>query len=208
MKLQKLDLLLREAKINANPTQLQNLITHIDFLLKWNQTFNLTSITDIDQIITKHIVDSAIVGHYIKGKTFIDVGTGAGFPGLVLAILNPNKNFTLVDSIGKKINFVNYVIQQLRITNARAMHLRVQDLEAGFDGLITRAVGKIPELINWCEHLVKPEGHFYFMTGEKPEVDQKMVNLPYTRESIEIKVPGLIATRNLLIMKRITEEKE
>lgn len=113
----KLVSLLAQANIKISDQQIQQLINLVNLLNKWNKAYNLTSVRDPQEMLVKHILDSLVVSPYLQGDRFIDVGTGPGLPGLPLAIINPSKQFVLLDSLGKRISFIRNAIRELRLTN-------------------------------------------------------------------------------------------
>ena len=113
---QKLDRLLSQAKIEISKQQKQQLIDFVRLLDKWNKAYNLTSVRDPEEMLVKHIMDSLVVSQHLEGNQFIDVGTGPGLPGIPLAIINPDKQFTLLDSLGKRITFIKHAVRELKLT--------------------------------------------------------------------------------------------
>ena len=113
----KLASLLAQANIKISDQQIQQLIDLVNLLNKWNKAYNLTSVRDPQEMLIKHILDSLVVNPYLQGDRFIDVGTGPGLPGLPLAIINPSKQFVLLDSLGKRISFIRNAIRELGLTN-------------------------------------------------------------------------------------------
>ena len=127
----------------------------------WNSRINVVSRKDIDNILLHHVLHSLSIAKVIsfaKGTTILDVGTGGGFPGIPLAILFPLCNFTLVDSIGKKITVANEVAQALQLTNVIAIKSRAEEITDKFDFVVTRAVAPLPILNNWVQKIIKPGG--------------------------------------------------
>ena len=126
----------------------------------WNQKINVVSRKDIDELYLRHVLHSlgiAKVQQFKEGAAILDVGTGGGFPGIPLAILFPESNFTLVDSIAKKIRVVNEVVEGLGITNVRAYHSRVEDLPGEYDFIVSRAVAAMPTFVHWTKGKIKKE---------------------------------------------------
>lgn len=176
---------------------------YINLLLKWNKAYNLTAITQPADIQTKHINDSLSVLPYLKGQRIIDVGTGAGFPGIPLAIAAPEKQFVLLDSNGKKIRFLKQVVHELALQNVEVINTRVELLNPDelFDTVITRAFASLLDMINTTQHLLKSGGYFLAMKGIVPVDDLK--KLPHNISHIEthqISVPGLNEARCLVIL--------
>jgi len=125
----KLVSLLAQANIKISDQQIQQLIDLVNLLNKWNKAYNLTSVRDPQEMLVKHILDSLVVSPYLQGDRFIDVGTGPGLPGLPLAIINPSKQFVLLDSLGKRISFIRNAIRELGLTNVIPILSRVEEYQ-------------------------------------------------------------------------------
>ncbi|MDP4290387.1 MAG: 16S rRNA (guanine(527)-N(7))-methyltransferase RsmG [Bacteroidota bacterium] len=126
----------------------------------WNSQINVISRKDIDHLMERHVLHSlgiANIVSFVKGTEIMDVGTGGGFPGIPLAILFPDTEFLLVDSIGKKIKVVNAVAQALQLSNVKAVHARAEEIDRKFDFIVSRAVTALPEFIRWVERKIKSE---------------------------------------------------
>ncbi|MEZ8082328.1 16S rRNA (guanine(527)-N(7))-methyltransferase RsmG [Enterovibrio norvegicus] len=202
---QRLAQLIEQAGMEIPAHQQDQLIGYVEMLHKWNKAYNLTSVRDPQEMIIKHIMDSIVVSQHLEGSTFIDVGTGPGLPGIPLAIVNPEKSFTLLDSLGKRIRFIRQVIHELKIDNVTLVQSRVEDFqsEAGFDGVLSRAFASMNDMISWCHHLPAPNGHFLALKGQ---VDQVEIDaLPADCSVTDIKpltVPGLEGQRHLVILAK------
>lgn len=202
---QRLAQLIEQAGMEIPAHQQDQLIGYVEMLHKWNKAYNLTSVRDPQEMIIKHIMDSIVVSQHLEGSTFIDVGTGPGLPGIPLAIVNPEKSFTLLDSLGKRIRFIRQVIHELKIDNVTPVQSRVEDFqpEAGFDGVLSRAFASMNDMISWCHHLPAADGHFLALKGQ---VDQAEIDaLPADCSVTDIKpltVPGLEGQRHLVILSK------
>ncbi|WP_159822415.1 16S rRNA (guanine(527)-N(7))-methyltransferase RsmG [Colwellia sp. 20A7] len=202
----KLENLLSQTTLQVSAQQVDLLIQYVELLHKWNKAYNLTSVRDPQEMLVKHIMDSLMVGEVLQGKNFIDVGTGPGLPGIPLAILFPEKNFVLLDSLGKRITFLRQVVFQLKLTNVQPVKSRVEDYsgETPFDGVLSRAFSSLNDMVTWCSHLVSNEqGQFFALKGQYP-VDE-LTNLPENISLVsshEIKVPELVGERHVLILKK------
>lgn len=202
---QRLENLLEQAGIDIPVTQQEQLISFVKLLHKWNKAYNLTSVRDPDDMLIKHIMDSIAVSKHLKGQRFIDVGTGPGLPGIPLAIINPDKSFTLLDSLGKRIRFIRQVIYELKISNITTIQSRVEDFqpELGFDAVLSRAFASMSDMVNWCHHLPSEQGVFLALKGQvsQKEIDELPIDCSVT--SIEpLTVPGLEGQRHLVILER------
>ena len=173
----------------------EKLGTLIDELEKWNRKVNLTAIRDRKEMITAHLLDSLVVAPLIEGDTVLDVGTGPGFPGLPLAIVQPARRFTLLDSNLKKIMFVQHAAGMLGLENVSAHRARGEDYAPGhgFDTVIARALAALPRLVEIAGHHVGENGVFVAMKGRYPdeELDEfEKQELPWTHTVTELDVPG------------------
>lgn len=147
-----------------------------DLLLEWNKIMNLTAVTDEREIVLKHYIDSITILPYLDRiccKTFIDIGTGAGFPGIPVKILRPDINVVLLDSLGKRVNFLNIVISELGLKEIRAVHMRAEDggrapeFREKFDCAAARAVAPMNILLEYCMPFVKKKRTFYCNEGQR-----------------------------------------
>lgn len=204
---QKLNDLLKKAKIDLAEKQKEQLIAYVALLNKWNKAYNLTSVRDPEQMLIRHILDSIVVDPYLTGQKFIDVGTGSGLPGIPLAIVRPDSEFTLLDSLGKRVRFLKQVQHELALDNINPIQSRVEEFNdgVGFDGVISRAFASLQDMVNWCKHLIKSEnGRFYALKGIYPE--DEIMYLPdiFKIESInKLSVPELEGERHLVIIQQV-----
>ena len=202
MLIQQLKVLLKETPLELSDQQIASLVDYVELLNKWNKAYNLTSVRDPEEMIIKHIMDSLMVGPLLEGKNFIDVGTGPGLPGIPLSIAYPEKNFILLDSLGKRITFLKQAIYQLSIKNATPVQSRVEQYhpEEPLDGVLSRAFSSLNDMVTWCDHLVsKDQGKFLALKGQFPQ--QEIDNLPNNIQMLKshtIIVPQLNAERHLI----------
>ena len=126
----KLDRLINQANLQLTEKQQQQLLDFVRLLDKWNKAYNLTSVRDPQEMLVKHIMDSLVVSEHLEGQSFIDVGTGPGLPGIPLAIINPEKKFVLLDSLGKRITFIKNALRELGISNVTPVQSRVEEYQA------------------------------------------------------------------------------
>lgn len=197
--LTQLEIGLQQLGIYATETQIQQWLMYLQLLQKWNKTYKMTAITDFDEMLVKHLLDSLAVSPWIKGNRIVDVGTGGGLPGIPLAILMPEKSFTLVDSIGKKIQFVRHAKQQLKLSNVEPLNIRIEQLSAEepFDTVISRAFSAVNDFYTLCHHLVGPQGQLLAMKGADIE-EAQLEKLPCAYQVHAIKVPFLEAKRHVI----------
>ena len=202
----KLCALIAQTDISITDLQFNQLIQYVELLDKWNKTYNLTSVRNPDEMLVKHILDSLVVGKLLSGERFIDVGTGPGLPGIPLAILYPERDFVLLDSLGKRITFLRQVVYQLKLTNVEPVQSRVEaHIPAQpFDGVLSRAFSSLQDMVSWCHHLIESEtGRFYALKGQYPEdeLDALPENVTLVA-SHELHVPELTGERHLIELKK------
>ena len=200
----KLENLLAQAEIQLTDRQKDQLIQLVQLLNKWNKAYNLTSVRDPQEMLVKHILDSIVVSPYLQGDRFIDVGTGPGLPGLPLAIINPTKQFVLLDSLGKRISFIRNAVRELGLTNVEPVLSRVEEYQPAqkFDGVLSRAFASLKDMTDWCTHLPKQDGYFYALKGiyhedEVQELDKKFE----VKDVITLNVPELVGERHLIVLR-------
>lgn len=204
--LNRLKKLAKQANIELTDIQAQKLTGYVDMLHKWNKAYNLTSVRDPTQMLIRHILDSIVVGEYLEGKRFIDVGTGPGLPGIPLAIMYPESHFVLLDSLGKRVRFMKQVQHELELSNIEPVQFRVEEYhpEQFFDGVISRAFASMKDMLSWCSHLVSEDhGHFYALKGQihQEELDElKECGLKTPEKVISLSIPELNEQRHLVII--------
>jgi 16S rRNA (guanine527-N7)-methyltransferase len=204
---QQLSTLINNTDLKVSEQQIDLLIQYVELLNKWNKAYNLTSVRDPSEMLIKHIMDSLMVGEVLNGKNFIDVGTGPGLPGIPLAILFPERNFVLLDSLGKRITFLRQVVFQLKLSNVTPVKTRVEEYqgELVFDGVLSRAFSSLNDMVSWCQHLITAErGQFFALKGQYPqdEIAQLPENIILV-DSHKIKVPELVGERHVLVLKKL-----
>jgi 16S rRNA (guanine527-N7)-methyltransferase len=189
---------------DAQATQLLQLL---DELERWNRAYNLTSINDRHERITHHLLDSLSVHPYLSGTKVADVGTGAGFPGLPLAVVNPERRFTLIDSNNKKVRFVGHAARTLGLTNVIPLHARVEQMKPAepFDTVIARAFAALPRLLEQVAPLCGPGTHVLAMKGKNAELEAREVSAPWQVTRLDpLTVPGLNEARHVVIARNTT----
>lgn len=202
---QQLKQYLQQAEITLTEQQIEQQVALVGLLDKWNKAYNLTSVRNPDDMLTRHIMDSLVVGDYLQGQRFIDVGTGPGLPGLPLAIAQPEKEFVLLDSLGKRIRFIRQVCHELKIDNVTAVQARVEEYqdEAQFDGVISRAFASLNDMLSWCGHLPKNNGTFCALKGVYPQDELDDLSDGYEVTDIQqINVPGIDANRHIVMIRK------
>ncbi len=185
--------------------QASALLRLLDELDDWNQRMNLTAIRERGQQITKHLLDSLAVHSHVRGERVADIGTGAGFPGLPLALVQPQAQFTLIDSTAKKLKFVEHAAQSLGLHNVQTVHTRAEDYrpKERFDSIVSRAVGPIETFVKWSGHLCVGGGRLLAMKGRYPT--EELAHIPNGWKLAEVhrlNVPGLDEQRHLVELCR------
>ena len=167
---------LEELNIYPTEEQLEKLDKFYKLLLEWNEKINLTRIVEEKEVYLKHFYDSLTITKEVDlstKETLCDVGTGAGFPGIVLKIIYPDLKVTLIDSLQKRVNYLNEIIKDLELTNIEAIHSRGEDYKGSFDVVTSRAVANIEKLVDYTMHLVSKDGVFIAMKGD---IDKELTN--------------------------------
>jgi 16S rRNA (guanine527-N7)-methyltransferase len=178
--------------------QLEQLLSFIKLIEKWNKAYNLTAIRDQEEMARLHILDSLAIIPHIKGKRIIDIGTGAGLPGIPLAICLPEIDFTLLDSNAKKTRFVQQAILELKLKNAAVLHSRVEDYhpEHAYDAVLTRAFAALPDIVKLTAHLPGKDGVLLAMKGQN--MDAELAQISAKKSVIPVSVPGTDVERCLV----------
>jgi 16S rRNA (guanine527-N7)-methyltransferase len=177
----------------------------LDELLHWNRTYNLTAVTTPAEMITHHLLDSLAIHPDLCGERIADVGTGAGFPGLPLALVNPARHFTLVDSGGKKVRFVAHAVRTLGLANVEVLQARAESLTPAypFDTVTARAFAPLPELLARVGRLCAPGGQVLAMKGKWPEAELAALPCPWRLAGgRQLAVPGLAEARCVLALRQ------
>ena len=200
---------LKKINIELTKEQKSQLEKFYQLLIEWNKQINLTRITDKEDVYLKHFYDSLTIAKVIdlsKIDTLCDVGTGAGFPGIVLKIVYPNLKITLVDSLQKRINYLNQITKELNLKDIKAIHTRGEDYKETFDVVTSRAVANIETLVKYTMHLVNKKGIFIAMKGnidnELTKPIEKKLSRKYKIIKIEkFQLPNENSERSLVVIK-------
>ncbi len=194
--------------IKLTDKQINQLEQFYNLLIEWNEKINLTRITSKEEVYLKHFYDSLTISKVINlknSKTLCDVGTGAGFPGIVLKIVYPNLKITLVDALQKRVNYLNTIIKELNLDGITAIHARGEDLKEKYDVVTARAVANIEKLLKYTMHLVAPNGVFIAMKGniseELNDLTRNKISQKYNIVKIEqFLLPYENSQRSLLVI--------
>lgn len=192
-----------ELQITLEMAKIDALMAYLALLMKWNKAYNLSSIRDAEGMLFKHIIDSLSVLPHIHGRRFIDVGTGPGLPGIVLAICCPENQYVLLDSNTKKTRFLFQAKTQLNLTNVTIESHRVELYQPTqlFDGVISRAFTALDNMIKLCGHLLIDGGCFYAMKGAVLPDELAKMPVGYDLVALPLQVPGDIGERHLMMIK-------
>jgi len=202
-------LLQRDAQslgVTLDATQCAAMLRLLDELAAWSQRYNLTAITTREGMLTRHLLDSLSVLPFLHGTRIADVGTGAGFPGLPLAIADAARQFTLVDATAKKLRFVDHAAGVLKLGNVHTLHSRVEVLPARppFDSIVARALAPLPALLTLLKPLCAPQTRVIAMLGRRPATEL-LAALPagWRIDRLDaVTVPGLDAERHVAVLSR------
>lgn len=204
--------------VELSPLQLEQFTVYYDLLIEWNQKMNLTAITAPDEAAVKHMIDSLTCydnGRFFSGMALIDVGTGAGFPGLPLKIFDPTIKLTLLDSLNKRINFLQAVVDELELKDVTLIHARAEEgarqkpLREKFDAAVSRAVAQLPVLLEYTLPFVKKGGFFVALKGmkyqEEAEWSKKAVKVlgGGNMEIVPKTLPGLSDKRACIYVEKV-----
>ena len=208
---------LSDLGLSLSKEQIEKFLRYYELLIEWNEKINLTAITTYEDVLKKHFVDSLSLCKAMdvdQGLTVIDVGTGAGFPGLALKIAFPNLKMTLLDSLQKRIVFLNQVIEELKLSDIETIHGRAEDYAGkaeyreGFDLCVSRAVANLSTLSEYCLPFVKMGGQFISYKSEKIEEEMKQAKNAISilggevKKQVEFTLPSSDIYRNLVVIEK------
>lgn len=195
---------LHRLDLNSTELQIDQWLAHLDLLLRWNKAYNLTAITEPNEVITQHLLDSLSIQESVTGPLVYDIGTGGGFPGIPLAILFPQFEFVLVDTVQKKTRFLRQVVSQLGLTNVSVIHARVETLKPGDSAnqIVSRAFSSIKDFLNLTQNLSSTETEWLAMKGKLPTGELEALQDEFTYTVNSLNVPGLNADRHLIRLQK------
>ena len=193
---------LHEMGLELPSQAVEKLLNFLELLEKWNQAYNLTAVREPAQMVPRHLLDSLSVLPYLQGPRVLDIGTGAGLPGIPLALARPDMAFTLLDSNAKKTRFATQALHELGLKNVVVVQERVEKFHPAekFDTLMARAFASIPDMLATSRHLCAPEGRFLVMKGVFPQEELAAVTDGYRAEVQALTIPGLEAARHMVIL--------
>jgi 16S rRNA (guanine527-N7)-methyltransferase len=190
-------------KLDLDDSTVERLLDYVALLVRWNAAYNLTAVRDAGEMVTRHLLDSLAVLPFVSGNSLADLGTGAGLPGMPLALAKPAMDVRLVDSNGKKTRFLREAVRHLKLARTRVDECRVEAVEGKFDCVTARAFATLADMLAWGGHLLEADGCWLALKGRFPQ--DELDNLPtgFTVEAVHrLDVPGLDAERHLVIIKR------
>ena len=183
----------------------QQLLDYVGLLSRWNRAFNLTSVRDPEQMVSRHLLDSLVALPWLRGVRIVDVGTGAGLPGIPLAVASPERRFVLLDSNGKKTRFVTQAVAELGLANVEVARARAEQYvpDTPFDCVISRAFASVGDLVQQAGHLCAPGGRILAMKGVYPMAELHDLPPGFTlTEVAPLRVPGLDSDRHMVVLER------
>ena len=206
---------LHELGLDVEERRVASLLTFADLLLHWNRTYNLTAIRTPRDVVTHHLLDCLAIVPALErqlsrtsGRRILDVGSGAGLPGLVIAIVDPASQVVCVDSVGKKAAFITQAIACLGLENAEAVHGRVEMLERpGFDVIVSRAFSSLADFVRATERLLSPGGVWMAMKGRLPAAELQELGPSFMAHVEPVRVPEVDAERCLVRIARSSESR-
>jgi 16S rRNA (guanine527-N7)-methyltransferase len=181
------------------------MLAYLELMKEWNRVYNLTAILEPKEMIMLHLLDSLSINRFLLGSRILDVGAGAGLPGIPLALIHPEKNFTLLDSNSKKTRFLNQAKVDLQLNNLEVVHSRAEDFhpKSTFDSIVTRAFSSLKDMLSRTNHLISTPGMFLAMKGTYPEAEIQEVPEEFRVTSIHaLRINGLNAERHLVCMEK------
>jgi 16S rRNA (guanine527-N7)-methyltransferase len=202
---QRLEIGLAELDVPAAGDRIHALVRYLELLQQWNRAYNLTSVTEPADMVVRHLLDSATALPFLSGAAVLDAGTGPGLPGIPLAVLDPSRRFTLLDSVGKKIRFLHQVVTELRLANVTLAQSRLESFEppAPFDLVICRALTSLAEFAALGGRLLAPGGRLVAMKGKCPDDEIARIRPPWRASEVRrVTVPGLDAERHVVVLER------
>lgn len=201
---------IRDMVLDVSAAQQDLLMDYLALMFKWNSVYNLTSLRDPVQMVTHHLLDSlAAVPAFKDAVNVLDVGSGGGLPGIVLAIVRPDMKVSMIDTVHKKTAFLNQVKAELDLANVTVYTMQVQQLQAGdktggpFDVITSRAFADLSDFVNWSSHLLAEQGRYIALKGTAPKDEQERVPQEWKVTKVEpLQVPRLGAERHLVYIER------
>lgn len=191
-----------ELALVLDESAIERLLDYVELLARWNQAYNLTAVRDPVDMVTRHVLDSLAVVPHLRGESLADLGSGAGLPGIPLAIAAPHRAIVLVDSNGKKARFLREAVRRLGLSRVEVAESRVEDVAGAFDGIVARAFASLADMLAAGGHLLAPGGRWLALKGRFPQDELTAIPADFAVEDvIALRVPGLDADRHLVVIK-------
>ena len=179
------------------------LIAYVELLARWNAAYNLTAVRDPGEMVARHLLDSLAIAPHVSGTTLADLGSGAGLPGIPLALVAPERQVTLVDSNGKKARFLREAVRALKLANVRVIEGRVQDVPGQFDCVTARAFATLADMLGWAGGLLADGGSWLAMKGKVDEAEIAAVPAGFRVDRIvALQVPATVGERHLIVVRK------
>jgi 16S rRNA (guanine527-N7)-methyltransferase len=179
------------------------LLAYVGLLARWNATYNLSAVRDPAEMVTRHLLDSLSIVPLVRGASLVDLGSGAGLPGIPLAIVAPERRVSVVDSNGKKTRFLRAAVRELGLANVTVVESRVEAVPGTFDCITARAFASLADMLGWGGHLLTPGGVWLALKGRFPQDELAAVPAGFVIDTVlPLRVPGLDAERHAVIIRR------
>lgn len=197
---------LAELELDLAASTIERLLDYVDLLARWNKAYNLTAVRDPLEMVTRHLLDSLVVAPWVSGERLVDIGSGAGLPGIPLALIAadtgvPDRHFLLVDSNGKKARFLRAAVRELQLKHVEVVESRVESVPGQFDCVTSRAFATLADMLGWGGHLLAPNGVWLALKGRVDRAETDAVPAAFQISSVQpLKVPGLDAERHAVII--------
>lgn len=190
-------------QLDLSDSTIEQMLDYVELLVRWNTAYNLTAVRDAGEMVTRHLLDSLAVLPYVSGNHLADLGTGAGIPGIPLALAKPEIEVCLVDSNGKKARFLREAVRHLKLGRTRVEECRVESVEGQFDCVTARAFATLADMLACGGHLLSADGRWLALKGRFPQDELDNLPVGFSIEAVHrLDVPGLDAERHLVIVKR------
>ena len=190
--------------VKATNQQVELWRNHLEMIVRWNRVYNLTSVDDPEKMLPIHLFDSLSIAPYVEGKKILDIGSGAGLPGIPLAVYNPNWQLTLIDASSKKIRFLRQVVIELELPQVKPVHERIEEFRSRerYDVIICRAYAPLGTFIEDTARILKANGKWLAMKGKFPGQELAALKKYFAYTVTPLTVPGLDAERHLITITR------